>query len=315
MPRDFLHHHPQFADLIRIVAGENSIDPALVEKDYWIMHCLYGLQQLGFTFQMKGGTSLSKGHQIISRFSEDIDILIEPPAGRDVKVGKNQNSPAQIRTRIDFYQWLTQTIKIDGILSVQRDPAFDDIPNYRGAGIRLNYDSATEALSGLREGVLLEVGFDTVAPNVPKDISSWMYDYATRKVEIIDNRAKAVPCYDAGYTFVEKLQTVSTKFRNQQRDGTDPVEFMRHYYDIYELLQRPEVKAFIGTDAYKAHKQVRFRQADNPNIAENDAFLLSDAKTRDQYANAYERSSALYYADRPRFEQILTDLRKQIGKL
>ena len=71
MPRDVLHNHPQFADLIRIVAAEKGIDPGLVEKDYWIMHCLYGLQQLGLTFELKGGTSLSKGFQIINRFSED----------------------------------------------------------------------------------------------------------------------------------------------------------------------------------------------------------------------------------------------------
>jgi hypothetical protein len=315
MPRDFLHHHPQFADLIRIVAEEKGIDPALVEKDYWIMHCLYGLQQLNFKFQLKGGTSLSKGHQIIKRFSEDIDILIEPPAGREVKVGKNQNSPPQIKTRTDFYDWLAQTIKIDGISSVERDTAFDDIPNYRGAGIRLNYDGLTEALHGLRESVLLEVGFDTVAPNAPKDIRSWMYDYAADKIDIIDNRAKAVPCYDAGYTFVEKLQTVSTKFRNQQADSSDPVELMRHYYDIYELLKRPEVQAFIGTDAYKQHKQARFRQADNPNIARNEAFPLSDAKTRALYTAAYERSSALYYADKPTFVQILGEINKWADKL
>ena len=228
MPRDFLHNHPQFADLIRIMAEEKNIDPALVEKDYWIMHCLYGLQQLGYTFQLKGGTSLSKGHQIINRFSEDIDILIEPPADRGVKTGRNQNSPAQIKSRKDFYDWLARSITIDGISSVERDTAFDDVPNYRGAGIRLNYDSVTEALDGLREGVLLEVGFDTVAPNTPKDISSWVYDYAADRVDIIDNRAKAVPCYDSGYTLVEKLQTVSTKFRHQRADGSDPVEFMRH---------------------------------------------------------------------------------------
>ena len=40
MPADYLHNHPQFADLIRIVAAEKGIDPALVEKDYWLMHCL-----------------------------------------------------------------------------------------------------------------------------------------------------------------------------------------------------------------------------------------------------------------------------------
>src|SRR4051794_8047644 len=84
MPRDFLHNHPQFADLIRIVAAEKGIDPALVDKDYWIMHCLYGLQQLGFTFQLKGGTSLSKGHQIINRFSEDIDTLARDAVALDI---------------------------------------------------------------------------------------------------------------------------------------------------------------------------------------------------------------------------------------
>ena len=92
MPADYLHDHPQFADLIRIVAAEKGIDPALVEKDYWIMHCLYGLQQLGLTFQLKGGTSLSKGHKVIDRFSEDIDILIEPPADHGCE---NRTQPGQ----------------------------------------------------------------------------------------------------------------------------------------------------------------------------------------------------------------------------
>jgi hypothetical protein len=50
MPRDYLHNPSEFADLIRIVAEVEGIDPALVEKDYWIMHSLHGLQELGFTF-------------------------------------------------------------------------------------------------------------------------------------------------------------------------------------------------------------------------------------------------------------------------
>jgi hypothetical protein len=93
----------------------------------------------------------------------------------------------------------------------------------------------------------LELGFDDVTPNNKKDISSWLYDYAADKVSIVDNRAKAVACYDPGYTFVEKLQTVSTKFRQQQASKEFPINFMQHYYDIYGLLQRPDVQAFIGT--------------------------------------------------------------------
>ena len=56
------------------------------------MHSLYGLQQLGLTFELKGGTSLSKGYQIIDRFSEDIDIRIEPPPERKVATGRNQTN-------------------------------------------------------------------------------------------------------------------------------------------------------------------------------------------------------------------------------
>jgi hypothetical protein len=70
---------------------------------------------------------------------------------------------------------------------------------------------------------------------------------------------------------------------------------MRHHYDVYELLGRSDIQAFIGTDAHKAHKNKRFPKADNQNIAQNQAFVLSDANTRKLYEKAYEDSSALYY--------------------
>src|SRR5258708_37306152 len=199
MPADYLHDHLDFADLIRIVAQERGIDPALVEKGYWIMHCLYGLQRLNMKFQLKGGTSLSKGFQIVNRFSEDIDIRIDPPAGRDVKTGRNQDSPAQVQTRREFYDWLAKTMHIDGIDKVERDTAFDNKDLF-SAGIRLFYKSIATPIAGLKDGVLLELGFDDVSPNAPTDINSWAYDYAASRVDIIDNRAKAVPCYDPGYT-------------------------------------------------------------------------------------------------------------------
>jgi nucleotidyltransferase AbiEii toxin of type IV toxin-antitoxin system len=183
MSADFLHNHPQFPELIRIVAQQRGIDPALVEKDYWIMHCLYGLQQLDMTFELKGGTSLSKGFQIINRFSEDIDIRIEPPKDRDVKTGRNHDKPAHIQSRREFYDWLAQTIRINGIDKVERDTAFDN-KTLMSAGIRLFYKTHAKALDGLKPGVLLELGFDDVTPNSNKDIGSWLYDYAVDKVSI-----------------------------------------------------------------------------------------------------------------------------------
>ncbi|WP_050789606.1 MULTISPECIES: nucleotidyl transferase AbiEii/AbiGii toxin family protein [Afipia] len=129
------------------------------------------------------------------------------------------------------------------------------------------------------------------------------------------NRAKDVPCYEAHYTFVEKLQTISTKYRQQQVEGTDPVGFMRHYYDAYELLQQESVQNFIGTEAYTKHKQKRFRQGDNENITQNDAFFLKDPATHLLYERAYDRGGALYYAGKPSFAEILAEFEKWSEKL
>jgi hypothetical protein len=43
-----------------------------------------------------------------------------------------------------------------------------------------------------------------------------------------------VACYDPGYTLVEKLQTISTKYRRQQERGDMPVDFMRKTRELYE---------------------------------------------------------------------------------
>lgn len=311
---DLLHEHPDFAELIRIVGAELSIEPALVEKDYWIMHCLYGLQQMGLHFELKGGTSLSKGYGLIHRFSEDIDIRIEPPPHMEVKIGRNQDKPAHCQSRRSFYDWLADRIAIPGIVEVLRDTEFDD-EKYRSGGVRLHYSGLRGKIDGLKDGILLEVGFDEVTPNDTVDISSWAYDYAVDKVVVVDNRAKSVRCYHPGYTLVEKLQTISTKYRQQQADGAFPQNFMRHYYDIYCLLEHQQVKDFIGSEAYLAHKKKRFRTGDNPNLTANEAFLLSDLVTYETYKSAYEATSALYYKGRPAFDEIMAAIKAVLVKL
>jgi len=75
----YLHDRGDFKTLLEVTASKEKIDdPSLVEKDYWIMHFLYGIQKAGLSFELKGGTTLSKGYGIIHRFSEDIDLRIEP---------------------------------------------------------------------------------------------------------------------------------------------------------------------------------------------------------------------------------------------
>jgi hypothetical protein len=313
MQHNYLHNHKDFPELIRIVADNMKIAPVLVEKDYWIMHCLYGLQQLEMKFELKGGTSLSKGFCIINRFSEDIDIRIDPPETLEVSTGKNQNKDIHIQSRKSFYDWLAETIRIDGITSIKRDTAFDD-DKFRSGGIRLIYPEVTGGKSDLKDGVLLEVGFDDVTPNIAKDISSWAYDYASKMVKLTDNRALQVLCYDPSYTLVEKLQTISTKYRKQQETGSFPANFLRHYYDVYCLLGDATIQKFIGTPEYQAHKIKRFR-SENQDITKNEAFILSNPEVFKTYENAYESTKSLYYQNRPAFSEILNRIKDFSKKL
>lgn len=226
----YLHHHPDFRELLNILADEMAIQAALIEKDYWIMQVLYGLKLQGFEFKLKGGTSLSKGFKIIERFSEDIDIYIKPPTDQRVNENPKNTKSSNVEGRKQFYDWLAKNVEIDGIVQVERDTDFDNTRSYSSGGIRLFYNNLTDPVEGIKAGILLEAGFDQIAPNETVNISSWAYERAVKQgVVVTDNRAKNIVCYHPGYTFVEKLQTIATKYRREQESGEVTVNFVRQY--------------------------------------------------------------------------------------
>jgi len=187
--KPFLHEQPDFLDLLRVVADREEILPQLVEKDYWLMHSLWALGFQGMKYELKGGTSLSKGWRIIDRFSEDIDVMILPPEDMDVPTGKNQSKTKHRQKREEYFGWLLKTIKIPGSTYIKRDSEFDDHDS-RNMGLRIGYHSEFDSLGVLKDGVLFEVGFDVTTPNEPRSISSWAYDFAaSAKLDVSDNRA------------------------------------------------------------------------------------------------------------------------------
>ncbi|MDO4510718.1 MAG: nucleotidyl transferase AbiEii/AbiGii toxin family protein [Bacteroidales bacterium] len=64
--------------MIQAVSEAKQIDEASAEKDWWVTAVLYAIfhTSIGDYLLFKGGTSLSKGWNIINRFSEDIDLAL-----------------------------------------------------------------------------------------------------------------------------------------------------------------------------------------------------------------------------------------------
>ena len=319
----YLHQRKDFQSLIRTLATETGILESLVEKDYWIMHVLYSMKKRGLEFALKGGTSLSKGFGIIDRFSEDIDLRITPPRAfieqTGIKVNENPKSTGKSisANRMAFFDWLAANLPMDSIKAL-RDHEFDDSEG-RNGGIRLNYEGFFGPITGIKDGILLEIGYAQVTPNQPADISSWMYDRAIKAgLNIIDNRAIGIPCYHPGYTLVEKLQTISTKFRGEQGqdNGKPKVNFMRQYYDVYKLLQREDIQEFIASKEYHDHKQNWFPKADlNEPLAQKEAFLLNNEHIRSDFRGRYTSTANLYYLGQPNFDEVLAFIQVNLKKL
>jgi predicted nucleotidyltransferase component of viral defense system len=310
-----LHQHANAKQLFEIVADEKGLLPDIIEKDYWLMHCLWGIQQQKYQFELKGGTSLSKGFGIIERFSEDIDIQIHPNDD-SVKTGKNHDKTAHIESRKTFFDKTAKELNVSD-LNFERDDTFDDQSGkMRGAGIKAVYTSFFNGNDSLKSGVILELGFDQTTPFVLCDITSWAYEKAVASnILVIDNRAKMLPCYCPEYTFVEKLQTISTKYRLEQEKKIMPINFLRHYYDVYKLLENSRVLEFLGSEKYVEHKKLRFRGQDEVIIKNNPAFSVEDVDTSRRYNQEFIKKSPIYFGKQPTFDEIIERIQKNIDRL
>ena len=76
--------------MIQRVVSDRNIDEKSAEKDWWVTAILYALFHTSIAEYLlfKGGTSLSKGWNIINRFSEDLDLALDRRFFLEVRKGK-----------------------------------------------------------------------------------------------------------------------------------------------------------------------------------------------------------------------------------
>ena len=89
--------------MIQGVVAAKNIDEAAAEKDWWVTAILYALfhTKVAEYLLFKGGTSLSKGWNIIDRFSEDIDLAL----GRDFFLNDRNLSCARCTSNTQIHNF------------------------------------------------------------------------------------------------------------------------------------------------------------------------------------------------------------------
>jgi len=235
---NFVHDDAEFSDLVHIVATARRIAPALVEKDYWVTHTLWALLHQGFDVWFKGGTSLAKGFGLIERFSEDLDLKIEPGAVPGLPSVSNWKSTSKAAS-IDRHRYFVSLAKEIRVTAATVDLVPTADPSCRSAELRVHYPGQLLGDLGrsFRPFVLLEVGNARVVPSVAVDASSFVHEHlahAGQAAGFLDNRPRCLRCVHPLVTLIEKLDAIRRRFDN----GAAPATFVRHFEDAAHVIAK-----------------------------------------------------------------------------
>lgn len=233
-----------FSTLVNLTARHFSIAPAFVEKDYWITLILDKLSQSTFAESVvfKGGTSLSKGYRLISRFSEDIDIatINENLSGNALKT-KIRSIEKMITS--DFTEIVEPGITSKG--SMFRKSVFE-------------YKSIiTGKLNGnIPKRIIVEINsFANPYPFVEQEIYSFITGFLMES-----NQQTAIEQYglqpfllnvlDKRRTMIEKIVSL-IRFSFSENPSAAIAAKIRHFYDLYFLANDSECTEYIQSDTFR----------------------------------------------------------------
>jgi len=237
---------------------------AIVEKDFWVvwtLNKLFSDDRLNKILMFKGGTSLSKVFDLIGRFSEDIDLILDwreitqdnplqdqPSKNRQVKFNEKINEDAKVYTKEILLPVISE------ILSPQCKCDFntDDRGNYF---VNINYPSSFNDIA-LRPKILLEIG--PLASWLPSDrfeISSFV---AEKFPHLFEQPKCSISAVVAKRTFWEKA-TILHQEANRTEDKKIPLRHSRHYYDLAQMA-KADVKDDALNDLNLLRDVVIFKQ-------------------------------------------------------
>ena len=285
---------------------------ALIEKDYWVTHTLWGLHETGLDIWFKGGTSLSNGFCLIQRFSEDLDLMIQRGSVEELPEVTNWTSADKgpVEKRTAFYDALAGALVVPGI-RVERDESRID-RRARGADYLGHYPGAPldELAPAMSPFVRLEVGRARVVPHVERSLGSFVHTCLVGRsmlADYTDNRPAAVRCVHPLVTLVEKLDAMSRRYG---RDEMEAGAFVRHYEDAAQIIRAADELPDLGmTPAELVDDMLAQKDIAAVPTRDEPALHLADANKRAEIERAYERAAPMFWGPRIPLEEACSLIR------
>lgn len=298
------------------------VTEAIVEKDFWVcftLDYLFHESKWKDNFAFKGGTSLSKAYNLIERFSEDIDLILDWRI-----LGYEKDEPLEIPSNTKREKFIkSSTCKLFEFLASEFMPAFkkdmeqtlgEEIniyidPNDSGV-VNFEYPSSFSDKSILRF-IRLEIGaLAAWTPTQIVNISPYINDFYPN---IMEKKSTAILTTTAERTFWEKA-TILHQEAHRPEGSKLPVRYSRHYYDLWCMFQKGIHKSAL-LDGELLKKVAEFKRLFYPRgwahyeLARVGSLklypaehLISDLK------KDYENMSRMIYGNYPPFDELMSQI-------
>jgi predicted nucleotidyltransferase component of viral defense system len=230
------HKSNDFVDAIESAAAYFKMRTIFIEKDYWVTHVLKNLSTSKLVGEIifKGGTSLSKAHDCINRFSEDIDLAIlktEGMSGNQI-TNKIKETEKTVSTGLEYFQ--------------------HQLEEKKGRNRRTFYHYAKaikdENFGQIKDHIQLEINaFTQPVPYEKKTIQSYIGQFLATKG--FDEIIKQFGLESFEVNVLTRERTVFEKLLSLVRLSYEGIEKVRgkirHFYDIHQLLNQTDLRGKI----------------------------------------------------------------------
>lgn len=249
-------------DVLEITSAKTHLPQLAVEKDWWVTMVLKALSatQHFELMSFKGGTSLSKGWNLINRFSEDIDIAMRRE-GKFSIASTSGNQLAKVRRAARHYivrelpEELTEALNEMGIVDFSVEPELTRTDNdgnttelratTHPSTIFVRYKSILpEESEYIEPKVKIEISCLSMdEPVEVKTLRSLMADVLKEEEDVEVRFPTVVPTR----TFLEKIFLLHEEF---QKENPRSKRMSRHLYDIEKIMDTDFGKSIADRELY-----------------------------------------------------------------
>lgn len=305
--------------LCQEAAAKMGLPAASIEKDYWVcwtLRELTELEQWGTHLSFKGGTSLSKAWQLIERFSEDIDLVIDR-----AWLGFSEEAPGSSALRrlkqvceAKINGELLPLLRREFQLKLEGDWDLRSAREGEGDAQTLVFEYPgvlKEHIGYLKPHVKIEFGARSdTDPYEMATIRPFLNEIFP---EILGGGDFLVRTVSARRTFWEKALLLHEENHRPRRTINNRLS--RHYYDLWSMIENGVAKdAISDIELFQRvvdHRSIYFHigSIDQSTLTPQSLRICPPQDRHDDWKRDYlDMRAEMFYGDPPEFEAILDSI-------